>query len=103
MPGELTARIDLDEAYSGFTIYLRDERGRSPHTVRAYLADLRDLFNFAIERGCNSPTDLLCLYFVHGWHHCTAEARRGPPLREKRHQRGLSLLGRYGAAIPKPI
>ena len=58
MPGELTARIDLDEAYSGFTIYLRDERGRSPHTVRAYLADLRDLFNFAIERGCNSPTDL---------------------------------------------
>lgn len=50
--------VDFDEAYAGFTVYLRDERGRSPHTVRAYLADLRDLLNFSTGKGCRHTSDL---------------------------------------------
>ncbi|GAA4389636.1 tyrosine recombinase XerC [Tsukamurella soli] len=34
-----------------YETYLRLERGRSPHTVRAYLADLSALFDFADHRG----------------------------------------------------
>jgi len=46
------------DACHGFTRYLRDERGRSPHTVRAYLADIRDLAAFCEERGLEQPADI---------------------------------------------
>ncbi|MDA3021603.1 MAG: tyrosine recombinase XerC [Actinomycetota bacterium] len=58
MPGNRDTAIDFDGAYARFASYLRDERGRSPHTVRAYLADLRDLFNFTTEKGGAGPSDL---------------------------------------------
>ena len=58
MPGNRDTEIDFDGAYARFASYLRDERGRSPHTVRAYLADLRDLFNFTTEKGGAGPSDL---------------------------------------------
>lgn len=44
-----------EESLEGFTAHLRDERGRSAHTVRAYLADVRDLAVFCIERGVSEP------------------------------------------------
>lgn len=47
-----------EESLEGFTAHLRDERGRSAHTVRAYLADVRDLAVFCIERGVSEPADV---------------------------------------------
>lgn len=40
---------DPDRVLEGFRRYLAAERNLSEHTVRAYLADLRDLFAFAEE------------------------------------------------------
>lgn len=49
-----------------FERYLVSERGRSPHTVRAYLGDVRALVEFAAERGV---TDLaqVDLPVLRGW------------------------------------
>jgi integrase/recombinase XerC len=47
-----------EESLEGFTAHLRDERGRSTHTVRAYLADTRDLAEFCMERGVIAPADV---------------------------------------------
>lgn len=44
-----------EEALQGFTAHLRDERGRSAHTVRAYLADVNDLQEFCVDRGIDAP------------------------------------------------
>ena len=38
--------------------HLRAERGLSPHTIRAYLADLADLGGFAATLGVSAPSDL---------------------------------------------
>ena len=46
------------EALEGFTRHLRDERGRSPHTVRAYLGDVMDLAHFCGERGIDTPAGM---------------------------------------------
>ncbi len=42
---------DTERALAEYETYLRLERGRSAHTVRAYLADLRGLLEFADGRG----------------------------------------------------
>lgn len=47
-----------DEAIDAFRSHLRDERGRSPHTVRAYQADIADLRDFCLARGMSGPHDL---------------------------------------------
>lgn len=47
-----------EEPLEGFSAHLRDERGRSAHTVRAYLADTRDLAEFCFERGVRGPADI---------------------------------------------
>lgn len=52
LPGALTA------ARSGFGSYLRDQRARSAHTVRAYLGDVDSLLAHAAEVGCEDPVDL---------------------------------------------
>lgn len=44
-----------EESLDGFTAHLRDERGRSAHTVRAYVADVRDLIAFCARRGIDGP------------------------------------------------
>ncbi len=49
---------DFPRALADFADHLRLERGRSLHTVRAYLADLRSLVAFAEAEGCNAPGDL---------------------------------------------
>jgi integrase/recombinase XerC len=48
----------LEEALEGFATHLRDERGRSPHTVRAYVGDVADLLGFAAEEGVGELPDL---------------------------------------------
>ncbi len=45
-------------ALAGFEAHLRDERGRSANTVRAYCADVRALLLFAAEAGLTEPTEL---------------------------------------------
>jgi integrase/recombinase XerC len=54
----VTLPIALEEALAGFSTYLRDERGRGPNTVRAYLGDVADLLGFAAEQGVAQPADL---------------------------------------------
>ena len=43
---------------AGFTTHLAVERGRSPHTVRAYVGDVRDLLRASSARGAEDPRDL---------------------------------------------
>lgn len=46
------------EALDGFTRHLQDERGRSVHTVRAYVTDVQDLIHFSADRGIAEPADI---------------------------------------------
>ena len=46
------------EALDGFTRHLQDERGRSVHTVRAYVADVQDLIHFSADRGIVEPAGI---------------------------------------------
>ena len=48
----------MARALDGFTSHLRDERGRSEHTVRAYRGDVEQMLRFAAGRGCVEPGDL---------------------------------------------
>lgn len=45
------ANLGPAELTDGFERYLRLERGRSAHTVRAYLTDLRQLESYLLDRG----------------------------------------------------
>ena len=47
-----------DESLEEFRAYLRDERGRSANTERAYLVDIADLADFCRERGVGDPGEL---------------------------------------------
>jgi integrase/recombinase XerC len=47
-----------DDPVEAFARHLRAERGRSVHTQRAYLADVRGLLAFARERGATELGDL---------------------------------------------
>lgn len=49
---------ELRDALVGFEAHLRDERGRSPHTVRAYVSDVSGLIDDAQARGAVTPADL---------------------------------------------
>lgn len=48
----------MAQALDAFSAHLRDERGRSAHTVRAYRGDVEQMLRFAIDRGCTEPGDL---------------------------------------------
>jgi integrase/recombinase XerC len=52
-------------ALEDFTRHLRAERGRSEHTVRAYLTDLRGLLQDAAEHGAG--IDGLDVHVLRGW------------------------------------
>jgi integrase/recombinase XerC len=50
--------VGWDDASEKWARHLRAEKGRSEHTVRAYLGDLRALRTAALERGVERPEDL---------------------------------------------
>ena len=56
------AAVELPPAFAqaldGFTSYLRLERGRSAHTIRAYQGDLVSLFDHLRRRGVETPADV---------------------------------------------
>lgn len=56
----------LDDARAGFLEHIRDERGRSAHTVRAYLGDVTDLLRFCADRGV-VEMDGITLAHLRGW------------------------------------
>lgn len=56
--GHVTLPIAMEEAHAGFSTHLRDERGRGPNTVRAYLGDVADLLAFAADQGAEQLADL---------------------------------------------
>ncbi len=56
----------LEDALEGFIGHVRDERGRSTHTVRAYRGDVTDLLRFASASGVTEPRDLT-LGHLRGW------------------------------------
>jgi len=47
-----------EQALASFVVHLRDERGRSAHTVRAYSADIRDLLQHSRQSGCVDLRDI---------------------------------------------
>jgi len=52
----LDQRIEQDFLLESFRDYLSLEAGHSPHTVTAYLRDLRRLGEFGISRGVSAPS-----------------------------------------------
>ncbi len=50
--------VALQEAVAEFDRHLRAERGVSPHTLRAYRGDLRDLCSYAAAVGISGPEGL---------------------------------------------
>jgi integrase/recombinase XerC len=67
--GEREERWDprLRPVLEEFDEYLALERGRSDHTRRAYLGDLRSLFDFLAERVPNPGLDRLNLPVLRSW------------------------------------
>lgn len=53
-------------ALSGFASYLSSERARSKHTLRAYVADLRSLLEFAEREGAHH-LGMIDLGILRGW------------------------------------
>lgn len=56
----------LADALEAFGLHLVAERGRSPHTVRAYRADLRSLLQHVAARGVTTP-DRIDLAALRSW------------------------------------
>jgi integrase/recombinase XerC len=56
----------LNEALEAFAEHLRDERGLSAHTVRAYVGDLGSLFDHATRAGLSRP-DQIDLALLRSW------------------------------------
>jgi integrase/recombinase XerC len=57
---------ELEDVLRAFDRYLGAERGRSRHTRRAYLGDLRALLVHALDQGVTDPADL-DLPLLRGW------------------------------------
>lgn len=66
VPAESDLSPALEDALEGFIDHVRDERGRSVHTVRAYRGDVSDLLAFASTLGVSEPTGLT-LAHLRGW------------------------------------
>ena len=49
---------EFEAAVQGFAGHLRDERGRGPHTVRAYVGDVRAMLAFAADAGLSEVSEL---------------------------------------------
>ena len=70
-----------------FDEYLALERGRSDHTRRAYLGDLRSLFEFLAQRAPDAQLTSLSLPVLRSWLAAQASAGVGP------HHAGAPHLG----------
>ncbi len=57
----------MDAILEEFDEYLALQRGRSDHTRRAYLGDLRSLFDFLAERVSGAGLDRLSLPILRSW------------------------------------
>ncbi|WP_051441893.1 tyrosine recombinase XerC [Arthrobacter sp. H14] len=55
LPGNVHA---FREAIDAFERYITAERGRSPHTARAYIGDLNSLFGYAASAGATALEDI---------------------------------------------
>ena len=64
----------LESALHGFIAYERDHRRRSPHTVRAYAADISSLLHHCADAGARTPADLT-LPMLRSW--LAAQHERG--------------------------
>jgi len=62
--GELSP--DLTAALDSFVVHLRDEKRRSPNTVRAYRVDVCELLVFARGAGAAEPADIT-LPMIRSW------------------------------------
>jgi integrase/recombinase XerC len=67
--------LDLEEILDEFDDYLALHRGRSAHTRRAYLSDLRSLFAFLAQRAPGADIKALSLAVLRSW--LAAEAGAG--------------------------
>lgn len=56
----------LRQPLDGFVAHLRDERGCSTHTVRAYRGDIVDLLEYCSMRGVTDPA-AITLALLRGW------------------------------------
>ncbi len=59
--------VAVDVVLEEFDEYLALQRGRSEHTRRAYLGDLRSLFSFLAERTPEPPLERLTLPLLRTW------------------------------------
>ncbi len=61
--------MTLDDAIAAFSVYLRVERGASPHTLSAYARDLASFLAFARERQSPALADVrrVDVYLLRGW------------------------------------
>ncbi len=57
---------DLGSALDGFIAHVRDERGSSAHTVRAYRGDVTDLLGYCAQRGVVTVAGIT-LPHLRGW------------------------------------
>lgn len=57
----------MRDAVDGFARYLASERGRSPHTTRAYLADVVSLLDHATRMRADGLPDALELTVLRSW------------------------------------
>lgn len=57
----------VDAVLEEFDEYLALQRGRSAHTRRAYLGDLRSLFGFVTERGLDATPAALTVPLLRSW------------------------------------
>ena len=64
----------VDAILEEFDEFLALERGRSDHTRRAYLGDLRSLFDFLAERVPDAGLDRLSLPILRSWLSAQASA-----------------------------
>jgi integrase/recombinase XerC len=67
--------VAINVVLEEFDEYLELQRGRSEHTRRAYLGDLRSLFAFLAERTPNPSLDRLTLLALRAW--LSAQAATG--------------------------
>ena len=56
--GRVDLPAELQRACDGFATHLRAERGRSEHTIRAYVGDVRSLLRFAVDAGALTLADV---------------------------------------------